>query len=131
MGADAERLAEGLLDDLAYPEPRAEVVVFAGQPEVGVGDLIEFRGAPLRMLEELPPSAWGGRFGGALVARVHEVRHRFTGRRAATTIRLGSPLRSVRSPLSYLVRSQQSAAALFAFRLDQEKVGLDMGFHLD
>ena len=53
------------------------------------------------------------------------------GRTVETTLSLGSPLRPVSAPLSYIVRSQESASTLFAFRLDDIRVGLDMGFLLD
>lgn len=128
---DIARLAEGMLDDLAYPEFAGIITFFNGDPDWRVGDLAELRGAPLRRLERALPGEWGGALPGRLAGRVCEVRHRFSGKHVATTVFLTSPLRSVANPASFLVGSQPSAASLFAFRLDDEAVGLDMGFHLN
>lgn len=128
---DGAKLAEGLLQDLAYPEPSGRFEVYDGAAELEVGQLLAFRGAPLRRLDpalENAPTLGGDE---EHVARVQEVRHRFTGRRVQTTAFLGGPFRSVRHPLSFLIRSQERAEALFAFRLDDGAVGLDQGVHLD
>jgi endonuclease YncB( thermonuclease family) len=128
---DAARLAAGLFDDLAYPAPSGEITFFHGDAALRVGQILELRGAPARLLGPRLPGAWGGRFGEGLVGRVARVRHRFTGRRVESTALLTSPLRSVGNPLAYLVRSQPPANTLFEFRLDDTTVGLDLGFHLD
>jgi endonuclease YncB( thermonuclease family) len=128
---DAEKLADGVLADLAYPEPSGEVICFGGHDRVRVGDVLELRGAPLQRRTEELPAEWDGRFTGKIVAGVRSVRHRMYGRTVETSLQLGSPLRSVSAPLSYIVRSQESASSLFAFRFDDIRVGLDMGFHLD
>ncbi len=128
---DGMKLATGLLQDIAYPETAGAVTFLRGEPEVRVGDVLEFRGNVFRRLEQDLPGAWGGRFAGKLVGRVCRVQHRFTGKQAVTTAFLTSPLRSVPDPLHFIVRGQPSASALFAFRLDDAAVGLDMGFHLD
>lgn len=128
---DAALLAGGLLADLAYPAPAGELTFFGGDATVRVGGLVEVRGAPLRRRAPELPDEWDGRYTGRFVGRVCEVRHRMHGRHVTTRARLTSPLRSVASPLSYIVRSQESASSLFAFRLDDLRVGLDMGFHLD
>lgn len=128
---DAGKLAAGLLDDLAWPEPAGQVIFHHGDPDIRVGDLVTLRGLPLRRLDRELPGEWGGRFAGQHVGRVRLVRHRFSGRRITTTALLGSPLRSVRNPLHFIVRGQESARSLFEFRLDDPAVGLDMGYHLD
>lgn len=127
---DAERLAQGLLADLAYPAISGALTFFQGDPDIDVGDLIEVRGAPVRRLDPALPDEWDGRFAGRLAARVRRVRHRIHGRRALTEATLGPPLRSAGNPLGFLVRGQESAARVFEFRLDDEAAGLDMAFHL-
>ena len=73
----------------------------------------------------------GRRLSGAVVGRVDRIRHVLAGGKTETQVSLTSPLRSVHSPLSFMVRSQESATTLFEFRLDDAVVGLDVGFHLD
>jgi hypothetical protein len=128
---DADKLASGLLDDVAYPEPCGFVQFYQGDASVRVGDIVELRDEPLRRLERSVEAEWGGRFLGKLVGRVRRVTHRFSGRQVATTAWLTSPLRSVGLPLSFVARSQSAAADLYQFRLDAAEVGLDMGYHLD
>ncbi|MBN2310877.1 MAG: thermonuclease family protein [Candidatus Hydrogenedentes bacterium] len=128
---DADRLCLGILEDLAYPDPGGAVEFFHGDGAVRVGDLVEIRGEGLRRVDRELPGEWGGRFTGRLVARVEEVRHRFSGRQVATRIRLTSPLRSVADPLRFMVASQPSIETLYQFRLDDEVVGVDLGYHLD
>ncbi len=128
---DAGRILDGLLADLAYPEPSGSITFFGGKPELRVGEIVEVRGAPLRRLEPELAGEWDGRFTGKLVGRIRSLRHRFTGAHLETVAYLGSPLRSVADPLAFLVRSQEPAGNLYAFRLDDATVGLDMGFHLD
>lgn len=128
---DADRLAGGLLDDLAYPAPSGEIVLHRGEASLCAGDIVEVRGAPVRALATELDARWGGRFAGRMAARITGVRQRLSGRNVTTTVSIGSPLRSVTRPLSFLVRSQPPASALFAFRLDEAGAGLDMGFHLD
>jgi len=128
---DADKLAAGLLDDVAYPEPCGSVVFFEGNPGLRVGDIVELRDVPLRRLEREVSGEWGDTFSGKLVGRVSQVTHRFSGRRVGTRIRLTSPLRSVADPLSFMVRSQPGEHVLYQFRLDDDKVGVDMGYHLD
>ncbi len=128
---DGMKLAAGLLQDIAYPETAGAVNFLGGDPDVRVGDVLEFRGSVFRRLEQDLPGAWGGRFAGKLAGRVCRVRHRFTGNQTVTTAFLTSPLRSVPDPLHFIVRGQPSASALFAFRLDDTGTGLDLGFHLD
>ena len=128
---DATQLATGMLDDLAYPEPRGEMEFFQGTNAIRVGDIVELRGVPLRRLDREVSGEWGDRFAGKLVGRVREVKHRLTGKRVSTRIRFTSPLRSVAEPLSFMVRSQPGEHILYQFRLDDAAVGLDMGYHLD
>jgi hypothetical protein len=96
-----------------------------------VGDVIEVRGDPLRRLEREIAGEWADRYTGKLVARVREVRHRFSGRDVQTEARLTSPLRTVERPLTFIVRTQPGETTLFQFRLDDEDVGVDLGYHLD
>ncbi len=128
---DADKIAAGLLDDLAYPECVGEIVFHAGEANLNVGDLVELRDGPVRRLARALPGAWGGVFGERIVARVSEVRHRFEGKRVTTVAQLTSPLRSAADPISFITRSQPSASTLYQFRLDEEAVGLDLGYHLD
>lgn len=129
--SDAERLVNGLLDDLAYPNRAMSLTLFHGDIPAQVGEIIELRGAPPRRVDEAVGGEWGGAFEGGIVGRVSAVRHRFHGRHVTTTLALMSPLRSVASPLSFLVRSQEPAATHFQFRLDERTVGLDQPFRLD
>jgi hypothetical protein len=128
---DADLLANGLLDDIAYPRPDGAIVFYRGNADVRVGDVIEVRGAPLRRLERETAGEWADVYSGKLVGRAREVRHRFSGRDVRTEVRFTSPLRTVSSPLSFLVRSQVGERAVFQFRLDDDAVGLDLGHHLD
>lgn len=129
--ADADQLVEGLLDDVAYPRPDGSIVFFRGDPNLRVGDVLEVRGTPLNRLEREIAEEWGDRYTGKLVGRVREVRHRFSGREVRTEVQLTSPLRTVESPLTFMVRSQPGETTLFQFRLDDEAVGVDVGYHLD
>lgn len=128
---DAEKLAQGLLDDIAYPEPDASLAFLNGDASIRVGDLIELRARPIRRIFPEISGEWGDRFAGRHVARITEIVHRIQGRHVTTTARLGSPLRSVGDPLRFITRSQPSPESLFQFRLDAETVGLDVGYHLD
>ena len=129
--ADGDALCEGLLDDLAYPTVRGDLLFHRGNAALRVGELIELRGAPLRRMDESLPEEWNGAFAGKQVARTQRITHRFQGKHIATRATLTSPLRSVSSPLSYIVASQPHADELFQFRLDAATVGLDTGYHLD
>lgn len=128
---DADALAEGLLADLAYPEPSGEVVFYRGCADVRVGDLVELRGAPLLRYDRELDQEWDARFYGRIAGRVRSVKHRLVGPHVTTTVTLTSPLRSVDDPCAFIVRSQPAASTLFEFRLDDGRVGVDMGFHLD
>lgn len=131
QASDATKLAEGLLDDVGYPEPAGVLTFHQGESSLRVGDLVEVRGGPLRRLERELPAEWGGRFTGKLIGRVREIRHRISSKHVLTTVFIGSPLRTVAEPLSFITRGQEAATSLFEFRLDKETVGLDIGFHLD
>jgi endonuclease YncB( thermonuclease family) len=128
---DADLLANGLLDDVAYPRPDGAIVFYRGNADVCVGDVIEVRGAPLRRLEREISGEWADVYAGKLAGRAREVRHRFSGREVQTEVRFTSPLRTVSSPLSFVTRSQVGERAVFQFRLDDDAVGLDLGYHLD
>lgn len=128
---DADHLCDGLLDDLARPTPEITVTHYRGYDGLRVGDLVELRGAPVQRLDAPLAEEWGGSYAGKLVGRVTALRHRIAGREVETTTHLGSPLRSVRDPLAFLVRSQEPAENHFRFRLDDATVGLDQPVHLD
>ncbi|HOZ46292.1 MAG TPA: thermonuclease family protein [Candidatus Hydrogenedentes bacterium] len=128
---DADKVMAGMLDDVAYPTPCGAVVFFGGNAEIAPGDLIELRDVPLRRLDERVAGEWGGRFTGRLVGRAAAVTHRFAGRQVTTTVALTSPLRSVADPLRFAVRGQPTEHMMQQFRLDDGKVGLDAGYHLD
>ncbi len=126
-----ERLATGLLDDLAYPAPAGYARWFDGKADVQPGALLFLRDTPGGPTATLPAGTWGDRFAGERAARVSEVVHRFMGRQVSTEARLTSPLRSVLNPLDEIRRSHEPAAWLRQFRLDHPMIGLDMGYHLD
>ncbi len=128
---DSDKLVEGILDDLAYPEPSGEIEFVAGDATIEVGDIVEIRDGALRRLEPELTGEWGGTFTNKIIGRVKEVRHRLSGRQVSTRALLSSPLRSVTNPVGFMVRSQPSAESLYQFRLDDATVGLDMGYHLD
>jgi hypothetical protein len=128
---DAARLVSGFLADLAYPATTGALTFFRGDAALAVGDLVELRGAPLRRLDRELPEEWDGIFTGRRIARVDELTHRFSGCEAATTARLGPPLRSVENPLAYIVRNAPSPAALFGLRLDDGGALLDSSHRLD
>lgn len=129
--ADMMRLADGILDDLAYPALNGEVIFYRGDGRVAVGELLEFRGAPLRAFAPCLEEEWGGSFAGRLVGRVRAVRHRFSGKHVTTRAELTSPLRSVSSPIVFMARSQDVVENLSQFRLDAVLFALDMEYHLD
>jgi endonuclease YncB( thermonuclease family) len=129
--SDAERLMAGLLPDLGYPEAIGVLTFFRGDASIRVGEIVEVRGAPLRRLEAQFSEQWHYRFWDRLAGRVRMVRHRFSGNAVTTTAYLTSPYRSVRDPLAFMVQSQETVAEMYAFRLDDAAVGLDMGYHLD
>ena len=131
LPVDADKLAQGLLNDLAYPEPCGVIELYAGDPHVQTGDIVEVRDAPLRRLERRMEGEWNNLFGDRLVGRVRQVTHRFSGRAMSTTLLLTSPLRSVANPLGVMVSKQEKTVTLFGFRLDDQKVALDLGYHLD
>ena len=129
--SDGARIVEGALADLAWPAPSGTLMRYTGDATLYPGQIIALRGAPLRRLDPLPDEAWDGQFDEDLIARVETVTHKLTGRHAYTEATFTSPLRSVANPLSFIVRNQEPASRLFEFRLDDDRVGLDAGFHLD
>jgi len=128
---DADKLCEGLLDDLAYPVSSGAIVFLRGDNRASVGDIVEVRGAKIRRYEPRIDNEWNDGFPERIVGRVRRITHRFQGREVFTRMELTSPLRSVHDPLSYIVASQLDARELFQFRLDDVAVGVDLGYHLD
>lgn len=129
--ADAALLAQGLLDDIAYPSPALALTYYDGRADLAVGDLVELRGAPVQRLDAAIAGEWGGEYEGRLLGRITALRHRLTGRYVETTAYLGPPVRSVENPLVFMVQSQEPAAQHFQFRLDDKTIGLDQAIHLD
>jgi hypothetical protein len=128
--SDADRLVEGLLDDVAYPVPCGNLSFFHGEPGIRVGDLVEVCGVPLRRLDQEVDGEWAGLFPQRLVGRVKAVTHRFSGREVSTSLAFTSPFRSVENPLAAVGQTQDVAGRLYQFRLDDEDVGLDGRFCL-
>ncbi len=128
---DAERLAEGLLRDLAWPARVGRALFHRGVAAIDVGALLEFRGEVLVERDAPLAEVWGEDLGERLVGRVSRVVHRIAGESVETRLDLTSPFRSVANPLSFITRSQDSLSAFFQFRLDDASIGLDTGFHLD
>lgn len=128
---DAAHFAAGLLRDLAWPAPAGVLLRYAGDATLQPGQLLAFRGDAFRRIDPLPGEAWGRAFSEEMIARVESVTHRLTGKMTRTEAVLTSPLRSVRNPLAFITRDQDSAARLFGLRLDEVLVGLDTSFHLD
>ena len=131
QAADAERLADGLLKDLAWPCRAGRAIFHQGVSGIAPGMLLEFRGAPLKEFDGDLAAAWGAEFSERLVGRAARVIYRLAGESVETQVDLTSPYRSVASPLSFITRSQDSLSAFFQFRLDDASIGLDTGFHLD
>jgi hypothetical protein len=119
-----------LFEDLAYPEVVGALVLFAGDNSVDVGDLIEVRGAPLRRLSKELPGEWGDAYTGRLAGLVRAVRHTITGKEVQTELLLTSPMRSVASPLNFMLRGQHTARSIYDLRLDDSIAALDEGFQL-
>ena len=102
-----------------------------GVASVQVGDLVEIRGAEnFRVIRDVD-GEWGNRFSGRHVARVRTVTHDTEGSHVKTTLGLTSPLRSMKNPLTAIVKSQPTGGELFQLRLDDDLVGLDSGVHVD
>ncbi len=128
---DAARMGQGILRDLAWPTRVGRALFYRGSASAAVGDLLEFRGASLVERDSVVAAGWADDFGERFVARVTGVVHRLAGETVETQLELGSPYRSVTSPLSFITRSQDSLSAFFEFRLDDDVIGLDVGYHLD
>lgn len=128
---DAAKMGQGLLRDLAWPARVGQALFYQGVASVSVGDLLEFRGEQLVERDRMVAAGWSAEFGERFVARVTEITQRLAGETVETQLALGSPYRSVTSPLNFITRSQDSLSAFFEFRLDDEVIGLDIGYHLD
>jgi len=128
---DATKMGQGLLRDLAWPTRVGRALFYRGVASVAPGDLLEFRGESLVERDSVVADGWAADFGERFVARVTGVTHHLAGEAVETQLALGSPYRSVTSPLTFITRSQDSLAAFFEFRLDDEVIGLDIGYHLD
>ena len=131
QAADAARLAQGLLKDLAWPRRIGRALFHRGVAGMAPGMLLAFRGGPLAERDTDLGVAWDGDFAGRLVGRIRRVVHRIAGASVETQLDLTSPYRSVSRPLTFITRSQDSLSAFFQFRLDDGSIGLDTGFHLD
>jgi hypothetical protein len=132
VGADADKMAPNMLDDLAYPTPEGTLTDYGGNlAGLSVGELIEVRGGGVRRLTRELPGEWGGRFPGRHVFAVSRKTILVRNDRVDVKFNLTSPLRSVESPLTFMTRNQPAAANLYEFRLDADSVGLDFNYHID
>jgi len=129
--SDADALVAGILDDVAYPEAAGSMVFHAIDTNIAVGDLLELRGDTISRQTERLEEEWGNLLATRYVGRVKHVGYTITGEFITTEVQFTSPLRSVDTPLALMVRSQPAQTALYQFRLDDNGVGLDLGFHLD
>ncbi len=129
--ADLDAVINGMLDDLAYPERTGHIVWLRGNAAVRPGNLVEIRNPPVERVDAPIEGEWGGRYAEQLMARVASVTHRLAGRHVQTKAKLTSPLRNGANPVASLRRAHPGRETMAAFRLDDEHVGLDMGYHLD
>ena len=129
--SDADAFVEGLLDDVAYPEPTGVLTFFDRDPKLAIGDLVELRGDALCRFGEEVPGEWGDQFTGRLIGRVRKLIYKLRNRSVQIEAHLTSPLRSVDDPLDFMVRSQPGGSTFRQFRLDELGVGLDLTYHLD
>ena len=88
--ADADRLVNGLLDDIAYPEPAGEVEFLNGDGTIAVGDIVSFRDGDLRRVARAVAGEWGGRFAGEPVGRVRGVTPVVGGARGVARARVAA-----------------------------------------
>lgn len=128
---DADLFVPAVLDDVAFPEQRGEILIYHGDPRVRVGDLLEVRSGLTRRITPEVSGEWGDAFAGRLVGRVRSVTHSIEGTHLKTRVGLTSPFRTLERPLTAIKQSQAGDSFQFQLRLDDDLVGLDSVFHLD
>ncbi len=128
---DADAIVSGLLDDVAYPEQCGVLTFLAGDAAIDPGEIVEIRGGGIERITRRVSGEYGDLFPGRNVFRVARKETLIRNERVETRCYLAPVIRSVADPLRFIVRSQPSARTFFQFRLDDEAVGLDMGYHLD
>lgn len=128
---DADTLVAGLLNDIAYPTARGHLFFPHGNSQLRVGDIVELRGERVRRYIRRISGEWADRFADRVVGRAASIRYEIAGQHVSTEVQFTSPLRSVESPLTFMVRGQPGPTVLYQFRLDDDGVGTDLGFHLD
>ena len=128
---DADAIVWGLLDDVAYPEQCGVLTFLDGDAAITPGEIVEVRGGGIERITRIVAGEYGGLFPDRHVFRVARKETLIRNESVETRCYLAPVIRSVSDPLWFIVRSQPNAETFFQFRLDDEAVGLDMGFHLD
>jgi len=128
---DADVIVWGLLDDVAYPDQCGVLTFLDGDASVAPGEIVEIRGDGIDRITRRVAGEYGDLFPDGHVFRVALKETLIRNESVETRCYLAPVIRSVAAPLGFIVRSQPSAETFFQFRLDDEAVGLDMGFHLD
>jgi endonuclease YncB( thermonuclease family) len=128
---DADVIVWGLLDDVAYPEQCGVLTFLDGDAAITPGEVVEVRGGDIDRITRRVGGEYGDVFHDGHVFRVARKETLIRNCRVETRCYLAPVIRSVADPLGFIVRSQPSAETFFQFRLDDDAVGLDMGFHLD
>ncbi len=128
---DADIIVSGLLDDVAYPEPCGTITFLDGDAAIAPGQIVEVRGSDIKRVTRRVDGEHGDIFAGRHVFRVARKETLIRNERVETLCYLAPVIRSAGDPLGFIVKSQPGATTFFQFRLDDEAVGVDMGYHLD
>jgi len=128
---DADVIVWGLLDDVAYPDQCGVLTFLDGDAAIVPGEIVEIRGGGIERITRRVAGEYGGLFPDRHVFRVARKETLIRNERVETRCYLAPVIRSVSDPLGFIVKSQPRAETFFQFRLDDEAVGLDMGYHLD
>jgi endonuclease YncB( thermonuclease family) len=128
---DADIIVSGLLDDVAYPEPCGTITFLEGDAAIAPGQIVEIRGDEVRRVTRSVDGEYGAIFTDRHVFRVARKETLIRNARVETRCMLAPVIRSVGDPLGFIVKSQPRANTFFQFRLDDDAVGVDMGYHLD
>jgi len=128
---DADIIVSGLLDDVAYPEPCGTITFLDGEAVIAPGQIVEIRGSDIKRITRRVAGEHGDIFADRHVFRVGRKETLIRNARVETRCSLAPVIRSVGDPLGFVVKSQPRTSTFFQFRLDDEAVGVDMGYHLD
>jgi len=128
---DADIIVPRLLDDVAYPEPCGAITFLDGDAAIAPGQIVEIRGGEIERVTRRVDGEYGDIFVDRHVFRVARKETLIRNARVETRCYLAPVIRSVDDPLRFIVKSQPRASTFFQFRLDDEAVGVDMGYHLD